>query len=136
MPDFDDGSGEGAPEEPFEYQLTLLEQELKRGSPVAREHAGIGSTETTEFLRAEAVDVVNELRTRPDPHREDPFATSDRCLRLVVQLAADRLMSHPLGVNFEPVSGLDGQLRIHVPPNGTPPESLEIRIPNVSRQVR
>ena len=135
MTDHEDSSDAGVPEQNFDYQINLLEQELQRGSPEARLRGGMSSSEMTESLRTSAERLVEEMRIRPGPLREDPFATSDRWLKIIVHLALDRMLSHPLGIDLEPVGSTDSHhLRIHVPANRHPPEQFELRILGASRQ--
>lgn len=106
------------PEVQFDHAAHLLMQEVRNARPRAP-------------LVQNAETLLEDVLNAPDEHGANPARTNACLLRFTVLLSAERMLSHRLGIRHADLPGPERCVRLFLPEDRHPPETLEIRLPPV-----
>ena len=109
----------------------LLDREYRN----ARSEAALAATgtpdETTESLRKDASNMLEEMASNPSRYSDDPARATDWFLKATFLLALDRFLTGETGFVIDTAESPEPHILIHATSDRHPPETVEIRLLNV-----
>ena len=118
----------------FETATFLLDRELQRSRIAPRRHDDEGHGAAADSLEVSASNTLKEFKTVCDsPESRHWDAEEVRCelFKLSALVATERLLSDPVGISHEHLRDPGRHVRIRPRDVRSPPESFEIRLPDV-----